>query len=65
MYAVLMFSSVPDLATRCNNQKVDAAQSQMGGGSKMTLRIEKHCCSIRLIVAFTVNRKAWGGKEEK
>lgn len=33
-YALLMVTSVPDLATSCNRQNLDAAQSQIGEGAK-------------------------------
>lgn len=33
-YALLMFNSVPALASSCNNQNLDAAQSQVGEGAK-------------------------------
>jgi len=38
---VLMFSSVPDLATSCNNQKWRLRNLSGGRGSKMTLLLEK------------------------
>lgn len=33
-YELLMFNSVPALATSCNNQNLDGAQSQVGEGAK-------------------------------
>lgn len=32
-YALLMVNSVPALATSCNNQNLDAAQTQVGEGA--------------------------------